>query len=139
MTTISVRCNIDNTMHELKVDDAMLLRLAVHGAQQKGNDSYVDAKRFPTLKDKKAQFLAVMENLAKGEWGRERNSDPIGNLAWDLFRHQLRAATGLKGKELDAKAEALWDKNESTFRAAAEKELAARKARMGGVTIDMAV
>lgn len=110
MYKLLIPFNKNSQTHEMSVDEPMLLRLAIHGARQKGNDSYVQTDKnkvakFPTDTAKWTRFVETLTAIELGEWStRADGLSPVDRKAWTMLEASL-AKKGLKGKALDVEAE----------------------------------
>lgn len=140
MPKLAVRFNGDGSTRIIDVSDQMLVQLAIHGANQKSNDSYVQKDKngkakYPTAEDKKARWDSVLSEIEAGNWSQRDSGNPEETLATELVTKALREKQGLRGKELEKAVETFMD-DESNYAKAidlARKELARRKSATAGL------
>lgn len=126
---------------------AMIIALAIHGAKQKGNDSYVQTKKvdgktvpiYPSLDDKFVRFSEVLSAVESGEWSTRETGDALERLILEMVNRAFMAK-GVKGKARETAVEAFLA-DESNYARIAEKAKAelARRAEVNAGLVDLEV
>lgn len=96
---IRVTFNRDKSTRAIEVTDAMLLMLAEHGADQKANDAYANAKaKGWTDADCRDRWSKVIDSIERGEWTVRRESrSGIDGVIWEIAEGKVKAQVRAKG------------------------------------------
>lgn len=112
--TVTFADGSSRTLNVRDLDPGMVIRLALHGAEQKGRDSYAGAKEAiaegkatDAVTYAKEQANRILDNLEAGVWA-ERATGDGGDLARALSevtgRPVAEVAAAIKGKSDEDKA-----------------------------------
>lgn len=119
-----------HTVNVGDLDEAILRKLAMHGAKQKLHDAYANADGNST--DGEAMFLAVLDTLQSGQWSSrkpgEKGEEPTGLLAQAVVAAMAKAGQELNLDTVRAKLEAMDKSGRAAFRR--NPEIAAELARI---------
>lgn len=143
--TVTFADGSSRTLKVRELDPEMVIRLALHGAEQKGRDSYAGAKEAiaegkatDAVTYAKEQANRILDNLEAGVWA-ERATGDGGDLARALSevtgKPVAEVAAAIKGKSDEDKAKMRANPKVKAVLLRLAAERAAAKAKAAGAVV----